>query len=174
VAEFTNPFLEQLKAQMDAANLPLFGVDLAAGAEPVVMVQKKGYLVQFTNEQLSCVTPVQVLPPEVQAFNREVALERARQEVAAVTLRLATAHTALAPVIDLHSPEVSRGGLYCLGCDAGAYAEDDPEWPCRTIELILDGLGPHMGPRVDCGKRYMDGRNEVRCWLPEAHDGPCK
>jgi len=167
VVEFTNPFLEQLKAQMDAANLPAY-------TGPMVTAGKQGYLVQLTNEQVASVWPVRTLSPEVQLFNREVALERARQEVANITMRLATAHTALAPVIDLHSPKESYGGLYCTGCDAGAYAEDDPEWPCRTIELILDGLGPHMAPHPACGKRYMDGRNEVRCWLPEAHDGECK
>jgi hypothetical protein len=130
-------------------------------------VGKQGYLVQ-------------VLPPEVVAFNREVELERTRQTVTQTTLRLATAHPALLPVIELHSPELSEyGTVSCQGCDAGAYAEDDPEWPCSTIELILDGLGPHImhnGRKLSpaCGKRYMDGRNEVRCWLPEAHDGECK
>jgi hypothetical protein len=146
-----------------------------------VRVSKQGYLVQVTNDQLqeATVWPVQVLPPEVVAFNREVELERTRQTIAQTTMRLATAHPALAPVIDHHSPENTGYGLYCMGCDAGAYADDSPEWPCSTIELILDGLGPHImhnGRKLSpaCGKRYMDGRNEVRCWLPEAHDGECK
>jgi hypothetical protein len=172
VVEFSKPFLEQLFA----------GVDLTADPQaPVVFAKKQGYLVQVTNDQLqdAQVWPVEVLPPEEWAAAKATELERQRQEVAQTTLRLATAHPALMPVIDLHSPENTGYGLYCMGCDAGAYADDSPEWPCRTIELILDGLGPHImhnGRKLSpaCGKLYMDGRNEVRCWLPEAHDGPCK
>lgn len=25
-----------------------------------------------------------------------------------------------------------------------------------------------------CPTRLMDGRNEIRCWLPAGHDGECK
>jgi hypothetical protein len=179
VVEFGDAFRKHWLAQTQPTSL-FIGADLTKEPqEPVVCTQKQGYLVQVTNEQLqeAKMWPVQVLPPEVVAFNREVELERTRQTVTQTTLRLATAHPALLPVIELHSPELSEyGTVSCQGCDAGAYAEDDPEWPCSTIELILDGLGPHMQPppAVACGKRYMDGRNEVRCWLPEAHDGECK
>jgi hypothetical protein len=172
VVEFSKPFLEQLFA----------GVDLTADPQaPVVFAKKQGYLVQVTNEQLqdADVWPVKVLTPEERDKQLAALREQQMQEVAQTTLRLATAHPALMPVIDLHSPENTRYGLYCGGCDAGAYAGDSPEWPCSTIELILDGLGPHImhnGRKLSpaCGKRYMDGRNEVRCWLPEAHDGECK
>lgn len=182
MVDFGRPFNSQLKAALDAAS-PLFvGVDLTKGPqEPVVCAQKQGYLVQVTNDQLqeASVYPVRCLSPEEAEANRAAARERDRQYVTQTTMRLATAHPALAPVIDHHSPENTGYGLYCEGCDAGAYAEDSPEWPCSTIELILDGLGPHImhnGRKLlpACGKRYMDGRNEVRCWLPEAHDGECK
>lgn len=35
---------------------------------------------------------------------------------------------------DLHKPT----GDYptCRGCDVGSYAEDDPDWPCTTWELL--------------------------------------
>jgi hypothetical protein len=180
VVEFSNPFLEQLRNMAADEATPLFvGADLTKEPqEPVVCVQKQGYLVQVTNEHLqeATVCPVRVLSDEEAEANRAAAQERDRQYVTQTTMRLATAHPALAPVIDHHSPENTGYGLYCMGCDAGAYADDSPQWPCSTIELILDGLGPHMQPppAVACGKRYMDGRNEVRCWLPEAHDGECK
>lgn len=30
---------------------------------------------------------------------------------------------------------------YCSGCDCGAYAIEDPPWPCSTIDLIRKNLG---------------------------------
>ncbi|WP_130011982.1 hypothetical protein [Serinicoccus sediminis] len=43
----------------------------------------------------------------------------------------------LGKVAALHSPDPGRRSwLYCTGCDAGSYAEDSPEWPCRTALLI--------------------------------------
>lgn len=45
----------------------------------------------------------------------------------------------------LHRP-VERAGAtrYCHGCDAGAYAEDDPDWPCESAELVLKHLGLYV------------------------------
>ena len=51
------------------------------------------------------------------------------------TARLALAHPALHPVIELHSPDEYEE---CQGCDGGP--DYRGEWPCRTIELILEGL----------------------------------
>lgn len=28
-------------------------------------------------------------------------------------------------------------------------------------------------PPASCPERFMDGRNEVRCWLLEGHEGDC-
>lgn len=137
MVEFGKPLMEHLMVQYNPEN-------------PVQAV-KQGYLVQLTGEQLADaqVWPVQVYDPEKARADREARwkaeAEQAKRDVAQTTLRLATAHPALMPVIDHHSPELSEyGTVSCQGCDAGAYAEDDPGWPCSTIELILDGLGPHM------------------------------
>ncbi len=53
--------------------------------------------------------------------------------------------TALAATLALHVP-IDR--MYsspehnsCQGCDAGSYAEDDPDWPCSTIRVIAAALG---------------------------------
>ena len=116
---------------------PQVGMDLVAPG-------KTGYLIQVTNEQLkdAIVWPFTIPTPEEQAAAK---LERAREaarERLRVEQRLAKAHPALQPVIAHHSP-AEHGFLYswtCKGCDTGAYAEDSPEWPCSTLELILEGL----------------------------------
>lgn len=43
-------------------------------------------------------------------------------------------------VWDLHAPV---GDTYptCKGCDPGSYAEDDPAWPCSTVEAIAKAMG---------------------------------
>ncbi len=43
---------------------------------------------------------------------------------------------ALLQVRALHAPVLKEGGHVCEGCDAGGYAYDDPEWPCRTANLV--------------------------------------
>lgn len=102
-----------------------------------INLHKQGYLVSITNDQLADVYPVRVLSPEEQQAAQEEATERSRQYVAGITARLATAHPTLHPVIDLHSCDQYGE---CDGCDSGAYAESNANWPCRTIELILEGL----------------------------------
>lgn len=44
----------------------------------------------------------------------------------------------LVKVIEHHTPDMSDYDDYpwCEGCDPGAYAEDNPDWPCSTIGLI--------------------------------------
>ena len=44
-----------------------------------------------------------------------------------------------ADILELHVPAVSvedDHSLECAGCDSGPYAEGDPSWPCRTINLL--------------------------------------
>jgi hypothetical protein len=58
-------------------------------------------------------------------------------KIEAINARLQKAPAALQPIIAHHS----RSGYdECAGCDAGAYAESGADWPCSTIDLILDGL----------------------------------
>lgn len=54
----------------------------------------------------------------------------------------------LREVVELHAPKpyhVRPDGSVswwdCKGCDSGSHAEDDPEWPCSTAELIAERLG---------------------------------
>lgn len=98
---------------------------------------KQGYLVQVTNEQLGLadVWPVRILPPEVAAVNRTIRLAEAKVRIAGITARLALAPAALHPIIELHCPTEDEE---CQGCDGGPDYSGD--WPCRTIELILEGL----------------------------------
>src|SRR6478752_1978539 len=39
------------------------------------------------------------------------------------------------PVLQLHK----KDGSYCEGCDYGGYEGEPPEWPCRTVLLIITG-----------------------------------
>lgn len=44
-----------------------------------------------------------------------------------------------AEILELHVPSVSTDDNYsldCSGCDSGPYAEGDPAWPCRTVDLL--------------------------------------
>lgn len=110
---------------------------LSRGSPPDVVAEKHGFLVKLTGEQLQNaeVFPVQLLPPEVVAQNRVNRLAEAQARIAGVQARLALAHPALHPIIELHSPTES---LECGGCDGGPDYGGD--WPCRTIELILEGI----------------------------------
>ena len=58
-------------------------------------------------------------------------------ERAALLVRLGHAHTELRPIIALHTPD--KWGE-CQGCDYGGYEGEKPDWPCSTIDLILEGL----------------------------------
>jgi hypothetical protein len=33
---------------------------------------------------------------------------------------------------------------------------------------------PERKREASCPTRLMDGRNEIRCWLPAGHEGECK
>lgn len=136
-----------------------------------LQVAKTGYLVRVTNEQLEA-WPFTIPSPEERAANRAAAAVENAKLKAGLEAQLAQAHPALQPVIALHKPEGYSGGWKCEGCDAGTYAEDSADWPCSTIDLILDGLGE---PVPGCDSHWMDGRNEVRCWAGTAgHVGPCR
>lgn len=41
----------------------------------------------------------------------------------------------VASVRALHAPD-GASWLRCRGCDANGYEAEDPEWPCRTAELV--------------------------------------
>lgn len=111
---------------------------------PQFQPAKQGYLVQVTREELG-LGPATVFPfwslgvegAEELAAARTARMAEAKARIAGTTARLALAHPALHPVIELHSPNEREE---CLGCDAGDYAETSPQWPCSTIELILEGL----------------------------------
>lgn len=109
---------------------------------PLFTAGKQGYLMQFTDEQLASVTPITFLGAEDLAAARAQRKAETQAYARSVDVRLMAAHPALQPVIAHHCHDEDGNG--CNGCDAGAYAEDTPEWPCSTIELILEGLGPHM------------------------------
>jgi hypothetical protein len=40
-------------------------------------------------------------------------------------------------------------------------------------ELLMQGVPPEQLDQR-CSKHLMDGRNEIRCWLPANHEGDCK
>ena len=110
---------------------------------PNFTLGKQGYLVCITDEQLGLaeVWPVTQVSAEAQAAVRKERELQQRQRLITLTARLALAPEALHPIIELHSPGTQSWSLdECQGCDAGAYAEESPEWPCRTINLILEGL----------------------------------
>jgi hypothetical protein len=57
-----------------------------------------------------------------------------------IDVRLTKAHPALLPIIDHHKARLNGGEWECDGCDWGNPADTAPEWPCSTINLILEGL----------------------------------
>lgn len=118
---------------------------------PDIEVTKQGYLVMLTDEQVADAREfraARALTPEEVAAAREKMRAEAARELVRIRARLSLADPALKPIIDLHSPEdryLLLGEWSCKGCDSGAYAETEPEWPCSTIELILEGV-----PECDC------------------------
>jgi hypothetical protein len=111
-------------------------------------VSKQGYLVQITDEQLADIRPFRVYSEEEIAEAREKMKAEAAAKLVRLRARLSRADPALKPIIDHHRPKdrwLLLGEWSCKGCDAGAYAEDSPEWPCSTIELILEGV-----PQCEC------------------------
>lgn len=115
-------------------------------SEPIITTSKIGYLVCISDEQLATVYPVRGWSPEEQAADDAAAQERNRTYVEEIYARLATAHESLQPVIAHHWRDTYGE---CRGCDAGSYAESDPDWPCSTIELILEGLEPETTDREE-------------------------
>jgi hypothetical protein len=70
------------------------------------------------------------------------AVARAAQERAMRGFRDALAKIAdpvARAVLDLHATSHAREE--CDGCDLGTYAQDLPDWPCRTVLLIADRYG---------------------------------
>ena len=60
------------------------------------------------------------------------------------------ARAALRAVVELHAPvpHTLHGNLIrnvCEGCDAGAYAEESPDWPCSTVQAVARELGIEAG-----------------------------
>lgn len=90
-------------------------------------------------------------------------LERYRAQRAAVQPRLHAALDQLAnlggpgsterKVLDLHARNDYNE---CQGCDSGSYAESDPSWPCRTVDLIAEDNG------IDISDFYLYDRK----WSP--------
>jgi predicted thioredoxin/glutaredoxin len=102
-----------------------------------VIFSKQGYLVRLTDEQAADVWPVEVLTPEEQELARKVERVQSERLLEEYRERLAKADPALQPIIEHHWVDER---WTCQGCDAGSYAEDSPDWPCSTIDLILEGL----------------------------------
>lgn len=58
-----------------------------------------------------------------------------------------------------------------------------PPWVQQDMRdqarLVLVAAEPHqqtppVEPAASCPTRLMDGRNELRCWLPLGHEGDCR
>lgn len=72
-------------------------------------------------------------PEEIAATNARLKEREAAEEAMVAEL---AAHTDVATtaILGLHTKESHEYGFStCTGCDRGSYAEDDPDWPCRTI-----------------------------------------
>lgn len=50
-------------------------------------------------------------------------------------------------LVQLHSLDRDHDdGVFCLGCDAGEFAESLADWPCRTIAVVVRRFDlPHEG-----------------------------
>lgn len=45
-------------------------------------------------------------------------------------------------ILDLHGRVPDGGGWFCPGCDANGAEVEEPAWPCRTVEAIIE---THLG-----------------------------
>ena len=108
---------------------------------------RQGYLVMVTRgvTTTSPVTIGRAVTLEERIAQQSAHQARADELRNSIRIRLAAAHPALQPIIEHHAPEPDRyWGYDCAGCDGGGNDEYEASWPCSTINLILDGLGPHM------------------------------
>lgn len=119
-------------------------VDLA-GREGVLVVAKYGSDGTFTIEQTM---PVRF----DDRYEMAVARERQRAEAAAREVALADLWWGLElraespitrAVLDLHGPvfEGYQNTALCRGCDSDGWDSEDPEWPCRTVQVIAGAYG---------------------------------
>lgn len=67
----------------------------------------------------------------------------------------------LRAVVELHARQVDGlSGWRCTGCDIEGYEAEEPAWPCRTVELIIERhLGVTLPDKVEWGlvQRPSDG-----------------
>lgn len=92
---------------------------------------KYGVTLRFTDEQLNGPPPLSQEQQE-----RYAAEDEAREQH--LRTGLSRAPRELDLIIDLHRDREGQ----CRGCDEGYHADEAPEWPCSTIELIADTYDP--------------------------------
>lgn len=51
-------------------------------------------------------------------------------------------------VLDLHARRAEGVSWQCDGCDQGPYANDLPEWPCSTVELVAAHYGIRLPDHI--------------------------
>lgn len=96
-----------------------------------LIVRKTGNTMPLAGELVDI---YQAMPAEPYIPERRAAEHAAHAaHQAELEQSLAAAHPALQPIIKLHS---NNGHGDCNGCDGGP--DYSGEWPCRTIELILE------------------------------------
>lgn len=53
-------------------------------------------------------------------------------------------------LLDLHARVPSGSQWICQGCDFDGYEAEEPTWPCRTVEAIIE---THLGVVLPAGPR---------------------
>jgi hypothetical protein len=76
-----------------------------------------------------------------------VACRKAAQEAHQILVAELPADSDAAVVLGLHAP--NKDGK-CEGCDMDGYECEEPEWPCRTYQLLAERRG-----RVFTRDRYL-------------------
>lgn len=119
---------------------------MASAAESLMLgpVEKVATVIPMPAELLADVTPLRNYvgnPPteEEQAAHRarNTAADAAVVEAYERLLGAAAGDELALDVLHLHRPD----GVSCTGDDFGGYDGEDPEWPCRTVQVIARRLG---------------------------------
>lgn len=113
------------------------------------IIRKRAVYLPISREALADYRPETLTPAERAERERAAAEWRARraaeqaERLAAHGVLVATTVGLRRAVVELHAPATSVGGdLVCHGCDAGSYAEENPEWPCSTYRLAAGWVAP--------------------------------
>lgn len=127
-----------------------------------INLTSNSFVVSVSREQLLDMGQIEPTPEELADRNEKSKMfhadQRAKRGQFIKALdRLGNSDALTMAILELHAPDLdAEYGSDCLGCDVAGYDGEQPEWPCRTIDLVAAQNGISLPSGTLPGKRYED------------------